>query len=161
VLSLPFALRFLLATDPEALTRVLGIVYRTISGYILKKARLTRVSGATRAVTLIQRFGSAFNLNIHFHALVLDGAYLVGTEPPVFRRIEPPRQEELQALVERLAERIGRALERQGLLARDAESSYLELGPEAGGPLDDLIGHSITYRVAVGPRAGQTVPCVL
>jgi hypothetical protein len=28
VLSLPFALRFLLATDPEALTRVLGIVYR-------------------------------------------------------------------------------------------------------------------------------------
>jgi hypothetical protein len=50
-------------------------------------------------VTLIQRFGSALNLNIHFHALVLDGAYLVGTEPPVFRRIEPPRQEELQALV--------------------------------------------------------------
>jgi hypothetical protein len=29
VLSLPFALRFLLATGPEALTRVLGIVYRS------------------------------------------------------------------------------------------------------------------------------------
>jgi hypothetical protein len=27
----------------------------------------------------------------------------------------------------------------------------------AGGPLDDLIGRSITYRVAVGPRAGQKV----
>ncbi len=25
----------------------------------------------------------------------------------------------------------------------------------SGGPLDDLIGHSITYRIAVGPRAGQ------
>jgi hypothetical protein len=47
VLSLPFALRFLLATDPEALTRVLGVVYRTISAYILKEARLTRASGAT------------------------------------------------------------------------------------------------------------------
>ena len=125
--------------------------------YVLKKARLTRASGATGAVTLIQRFGSALNLNVHFHALVLDGAYLVGTEPPVFRRIEPPRQEELQALVERLAERIGRALERQGVLARDAENSYLELDPETGGPLDDLIGHSITYRVAMGPRAGQKV----
>jgi hypothetical protein len=33
----------------------------------------------------------------------------------VFRRIAPPRQEELQALVERIAERIGRALERQGV----------------------------------------------
>jgi hypothetical protein len=48
VLSLPFALRFLLATDADALTQVLGIVYRTISANVLKKARLTRTSGATR-----------------------------------------------------------------------------------------------------------------
>ena len=89
--------------------------------------------------------------------LVLDGAYLVGTEPLVFRRIAPPSAAELQALVERLAERIGRALERQGVLSRDAESSYLDLTAEAGGPMDDLLGHSITYRVAVGPRAGQKV----
>ena len=82
VLSLPFALRFLLATDPVSLTQVLGIVYRTISAHLLKNARLTRASGATGAVTLIQRFGSALNLNIHFHMLVLDGAYLVDTEPP-------------------------------------------------------------------------------
>jgi len=107
VLSLPFALRFLLATDPAALTRVLGIVYRAISAHLLKKARLTRRSGATGAVTLIQRFGSALNLNVHFHLLVLDGAYLVNTVPPVFRRIEPPRREELQALLERIGERIG------------------------------------------------------
>jgi ribosomal protein S27E len=66
VLSLPFALRFLLATDPHALTQVLGIVYRTISACVLNKARLARASGATGAVTLIQRFGSALNLNIHF-----------------------------------------------------------------------------------------------
>jgi hypothetical protein len=37
--------------------------------------------------------------------LVLDGAYLLGTEPLVFRRIAPPSAAELQALVERLAER--------------------------------------------------------
>lgn len=61
VLSLPFALRFLLATDAEALTQVLGIVYCTISHYVLKKARLARTSGANGALTLIQRFGSALN----------------------------------------------------------------------------------------------------
>jgi hypothetical protein len=55
-----------------------------------KKTGLARASGATGAVTLIQRFGSALNLNIHFHMLVLDGAYLVGTEPPMFRRMAPP-----------------------------------------------------------------------
>ena len=89
--------------------------------------------------------------------LVLDGAYLVGTEPPVFRRNAPPGEAELQALVECLAERIGRALERQGVLVRDAESSFLELEPAADGPMADLLGHSITYRVAMGPRAGQKV----
>jgi hypothetical protein len=57
VLSLPFALRCLLATDPDALTRVLRIVYRTISAHVLKRARLMGASGATGAVTLVQRFG--------------------------------------------------------------------------------------------------------
>jgi hypothetical protein len=75
VLSLPFALRYLLATRPEVVTQVLGIVYRAISGHLIRKAGLTRASAVTGAVTLIQRFGSALNLNVHFHLLVLDGVY--------------------------------------------------------------------------------------
>jgi GAF domain-containing protein len=55
--------------------------------------------------------------------LFLDAAYLMDTHPPVFRRAEAPSERELQALVQRLAERIGRALERAGLLERDAELS--------------------------------------
>jgi ribosomal protein S27E len=38
VLSLPHALRFLLATDPDALTRVLGVVCRTISRHLIHRA---------------------------------------------------------------------------------------------------------------------------
>ena len=34
------------------------------------------------------------------------------------------------------------------------ENAWLANFAEAG-PLDDLIGHSITCRIAVGPRAGQ------
>jgi len=59
VLSLPFALRFLLATNPRVLTQVLRIVYRTISGDLLRAAGRTRSTAETGAVTLIQRFGSA------------------------------------------------------------------------------------------------------
>ena len=136
---------------------MLGIVYRAIAGYILKKARLTRATGETGAVTLIQRFWSALNLNVHLHMLVLDGAYLPGTQPLVFGRITAPSANELQALVERIAARVGRALERKGLLVRDCENSYLALDPAAGGAMDDLLGHSITYRVAMGPRSGQKV----
>jgi hypothetical protein len=42
VLSLPHALRFLLAKDPDALTQVLGVVYRTIARHLIGKAGLTR-----------------------------------------------------------------------------------------------------------------------
>ena len=59
-------------------TRVLGIVYRAISGHLIRKARLTRATAATGAVTLIQRFGSGANLNVHLHLLVLDGVYRKG-----------------------------------------------------------------------------------
>jgi hypothetical protein len=38
---------------------------------------------------------------------------------------------------------------------RDCENSYLAFDPS--GPMDDLLGHSIAYRVAMGPRAGQKV----
>jgi hypothetical protein len=40
VLSLPFALRYLLATRPEVTTHVLG--YRAISGHLIRQAGLTR-----------------------------------------------------------------------------------------------------------------------
>jgi len=45
-------------------------------------------------------------------------------------------------------------LEKRGLIERDIESAWLTTGAEPGA-LDDLIGHSIFYRTAVGPRAGQ------
>jgi hypothetical protein len=52
---------------------VLGVVYRTISSHLLAEANLTRATGATGAVTLVQRFGSALNLNVHFHMIFPDG----------------------------------------------------------------------------------------
>jgi hypothetical protein len=158
VLSLPMALRFLLATRPAVLSAVLGVVYRTISGHLLSEARLTRLTGHTGAVTLIQRFGSALNLNVHLHMIFIDGAYRSdGVAPPVFHPVPPPETANLQALVERIAERLGRMLEKRGLIERDAESAWLSGDPGQCGSLDDLIGHSITYRIAVGPRAGQKV----
>lgn len=43
-----------------------------------------------------------------------------------------------------------------GLVERDVENIWLAAGVEPS-PLDDLIGHSITYRIAVRPRAGVSV----
>ena len=57
------------------LAQVLDIVYRAISTFLVRRAGLRAGAGArTGAVTLIQRFGSALNLNPHLHMLFVDGA---------------------------------------------------------------------------------------
>ena len=95
------------------------------------------------------------NLNVHFHMLFLAGVYEVdGTGEPVFRHVAGPGPDERQELVKDIASRIGHALERHGLIERDMENAWLAVASEAGPP-DELIGHSATYRIAVGPRAGQ------
>ncbi|MBV2124869.1 MAG: transposase [Candidatus Thiodiazotropha sp. (ex Ctena orbiculata)] len=75
MLSFPFQLRFLFASRPQLMGRVLGIVYRATSAHLIQKSGFTRKTAQTGAVTLIQRFGSALNLNVHFHMLFLDGVY--------------------------------------------------------------------------------------
>ncbi len=64
VLSFPFQLRFLFASSPEIMGKVLGIVNRVLSTHLIHKAGFIRASAQTGAVTLIQRFGSALNLNM-------------------------------------------------------------------------------------------------
>jgi hypothetical protein len=135
VLSFPFQLRFLFASRPVITSQVLGIVYR-----------------------VIERFGSALNLNIHFHMLFLDGVYVDRFDGSArFRWVRSPTSQELTLLVETIARRVGRYLERQGLLERDAENSYLASDAVPEDPMAQLLGHSITYRVAVGPQAGRKV----
>ena len=43
------------------------------------------------------------------------------------------------------------------MLERDAEHSYLALESADEDPMDQLRGHSITYRIAVGPQQGRKV----
>ncbi len=133
VLSLPMALRFLLATRPAVLSEVLGVVYRTISGHLLAGAGVRRAAGHTGAVTLIQRFGSALNLNGHIHMIFVDGVCMTeGSGAPVFRAARSPGAGELQALVQRMAKGIGRLLEKRGLIERDAEHGWLSGEVAAG-----------------------------
>ena len=159
VLSFPYPLRFLFASRPAIMGQVLGIVYRCIATHLIKKVGFSCTTARTGAVTLIQRFGSALNLNIHFHMLFLDGVYVDGANGSStrFRWVKAPTSAELTQLTHTIARRVGRFLERQGLLERDAENSYLSGDGVEGGPLDQLLGHSITYRIAVGPHAGRKV----
>ena len=95
----------------------------------------------------------------HFHILFLDGVYVDGANgtSPRFRWVKAPTSAELRHLTPTIVHRVGRFLERQGLLERDAQNSYLAGDAVEGEALNQLLGHSITYRIAVGPHAGRKV----
>ncbi len=102
VVSFPIPLRHLLATQPQLLSPVLQVIHRALSTFVIHQAGLTRTQAQTGAVTLIQRFGSAANLNIHLHCLMLDGLYRLTDGVPVFQSVPVPTAEQLQALLTRM-----------------------------------------------------------
>ena len=107
VLTVPWPRRWLLARRP-ALAR----------------------AGAPGSVTVIQRFGSALNLNLHFHVLILDGLFVPGPGGlPRFQRARPWTQADVDRLVETIATRC------EALLARHGHGPDGE--PGAGEPSED------------------------
>ena len=85
VLSLPYEIRFRLAWDGDLLSAVLAVFLRVVYRWYRKRAR-EEGHGDARcgSVTFVQRFGSALNVNPHFHVLMPDGVFVEGGTP-VFR----------------------------------------------------------------------------
>jgi hypothetical protein len=76
VLSLPLRLRYRLAWDHDLCRAVVGAFLRAVFATLRRRARWDGIAGGrSGAVTVLQRFGGALNLNVHIHALVLDGCY--------------------------------------------------------------------------------------
>jgi Putative transposase len=114
-------------------------------------------------VTFIQRFGSAINVNLHFHCVFLEGVYLDRTEAgltPRFVTGEPPTDADIAAVITKISHRVIRKLRQLG---------YLEAGLDAAvatgyDPLRDdapelarTMAASVQQRLAFGEWTGQQV----
>ena len=156
VISLPIPLRYLFAAHPHLLSPVLQVINRAISTFIIKQAGLKWMDAQTGAITLIQRFGSAANLNIHLHCLILDGVYRRQNGVPEFHGARTSAVEQLRALLSQIIKRVMKALTRHDGLIEEEGMTYLaEI--EADAALAPLQSAACTYRIALGPRAGQKV----
>jgi Putative transposase len=160
VLSFPIPLRSLFAIHPELITPVLRIVHRAVNTHLIKQAGIERKDAATGAITLIQRFGSAANLNTHLHALVLDGVYQTTAEgPPVFIEAAAPSPSQLQTLLGIIIKRIMKLLTHLDHLIEEDGITYLARTDhtDPDNLLAPLQAASSTWRIAQGPRAGRKV----
>ena len=126
VLSLPIPLRLLLAAQPGLVTPVLQVVQRVITRHLLNEAGLSADEGQGGAVTLIQRFGSAANLNIHLRCLVLDGVYRRSADgAPAFVEAGTPTDDGLHALLQTVIARLMKRLTHRGVLIEEMGQTYL------------------------------------
>ena len=74
VLSLPYRMRYQLAWNHDLCRGVVAVFARAVLGFLRARGS-SAADGRGGAVAVIQRFGGALNLNVHVHALVLDGVF--------------------------------------------------------------------------------------
>ena len=102
VLTLPYPLRYRCAYDARLASEVLRAFIRALFAELRRRARRQWGVRAEQcgAVTVIQRFGSALDLNVHFHTLALDGVYTYAVgqgQPTGFLPLPPPEADEVHA----------------------------------------------------------------
>jgi hypothetical protein len=166
VLSIPMPLRYLAAYNSKALKMVLDAFVAAVSSYLKKQAKIFGGINSAQeafpgAITFIQRFGSALNLNVHFHTIFCDGVFTKNNEGrSEFVRLPPPSLNDIRRITEKVAKRAHRWLEKrvdeleydnslsteEPLLARCYEASgrYLSAtGKNAGKPLMRVIAEKV------------------
>jgi hypothetical protein len=110
---MPYRLRYMLAWDHKLCRAVLGVYIRVVLGFLRGQARKSGIlDGHSGAVTVIQRFGSALNVNVHFHAMLLDGVFTTAEEEGTlrFHSALPPTDEEVAQLLATIRRRTARLL---------------------------------------------------
>jgi len=150
VLTLPYTLRFLMAYDSKLIAAIHHIFIQAIFASLRRRAGLSSLGRRAKggAVTFIQRFGDALNLNVHFHALALDGVYAEDGDGFVrFHQVGQPSDAEVGRVAGRIARRVEKLISRRGLLP-DAEQSVQPF-------LAELYGATVAGRVLSGSRAGK------
>jgi hypothetical protein len=151
VLSVPIRLRYGIAFDRELCRRVRNVFVRAVLGFLRSRGLDAGVRyPEVGSVTAVQRFGSALNLNVHFHTLAFDGVFQRDLGGGEFRfiSIEPPDEDELKRLVARIRSRILSLLRRRGTGGDEAE------GVAAAEPTDSpsLGGFSLHANVRIAAR---------
>ena len=122
VLSLPRWARFLLARDAGLITRTLDVALREIFSSQRRRAlRAGARAPQAGAVTFVQRFGGALNLNVHFHCVIPDGVFVREDGAVRFVALAPPSDDEVKAILHRIALRV-RNLLRPRVEAADADA---------------------------------------
>ena len=141
VTSYPKWLRIHLALDAALMSRVLTLSLREIFRWQRARARRQGHSDTrTAAVSFLQRFGSALQLNPHAHTVIPDGVFAARFsnprgEPPRFLPLGPPDDDAVNQVLERIVRRVVTLAESLGLRDRPLSDEQHALAESVALPL--------------------------
>ena len=156
VLSLPYEIRYRLAWDGALVSAMLGVFQRVVHGWYRRQAKVRGFAGGRcGAVTFVQRFGSALNLNPHLHVLVLDGVYIAGADgSPRFLPAPRLTDADVRKIVETTARRVIRLLQRLCFSSRGFSlHAATRVGARDRGRLEQLCRYVMRPPLAAGRLA--------
>ena len=156
--SVPRWLRPRMVRDGQVLSRVLGVFLGTVFSWQQRRARAEGLSDpATGSVTFVQRFGSALNLHLHFHAVLPDGVFVhpAGDEAALaFTALPPPSDLDVTSLTDRLARRLTKLFsDHDERPLRDEEEALASSWAESSSSAD----WRRSFRRRAKTRSGSTV----
>ena len=162
VVSFPMPLRFWMARNPRLTMAALHIFQRILKRHYVNCAKKQNAVGElqTGSITMVQRFGGALNLNIHFHILSLDGVFQISDNlncAPEFIETERPKNEDLLQVVKIFQMRMLKLLQRRGLVQKNESENGGDAISETSTIETILQGASVAYKIATGPNSGQKV----
>jgi hypothetical protein len=136
VLSLPHRVRYALAWDHELCKQVVGALLREVARHVRDRARADGlVDPRGGGVAVVQRFGGALNLNIHVHALVLDGVFARGGDGRLaFHPLRGLTAADMADVLAAIEPRVQRLLARRGAGEEgDGADPFVEAAPVLAG----------------------------
>ena len=113
-MTFPRPIRYLMARDRDTITAICAIFVRALFAYQRREAKKAGYDkGLPGAITFVQTFGSALNLNIHFHTLLMDGVFIDTPveEPVTFLELPFVSQKDVEKLLLKIARRVTRRVE--------------------------------------------------
>ncbi len=161
VVSFPIPLRYWLNTNKKLFAKVHGLVLAEVRRYYQDKAKaIGIVDPAPGSISFTQRWGAALNLNPHLHILCPDGVYTRFNGKVRFRNIDPITDQEVAAVVERIALKVMSYLQKKGYLDNEGDivtnPTMDELFQDSEA-LTMATQNSIAGKIAFGPNAGKYV----
>ena len=166
VFTFPIPVRLALSRRPHLLTAALQACLRVLFSWQRRRLRRRGVEDPScGAITFVQRFGSALQLNVHFHVLVPDGGFdahcarerselakcPVPTDDGVFVADEAPNDDDVRRIMVRAGRRVMSTLH-----------SFFNDGDERRREIDRLLealdAASATPQPGLFPRDARRAP---